>query len=449
MEAARGGFPKLPPETPEPEISLPEVNISGRVIGDADNRIYQITLENLQGERISQWKSDATGHFSAIIGVDGPFVLVASPVNQTLTRSSFSLLPGAYASPDVSRSDLVSQCDGDNYVVCNITPWSTLIHYYAAEKNLSFEEARLAINKNPWLSIDDEDPFIVWKNDPAHAGDLDIPGILEKLQRGELLEWLTDMEEWVTDSEEIAAPVGLPIITVTTLIAEGGSASPKSATVRRSDKTAFTLSPDVGYRIIAATGCPGTLSGTVFTTTPLNDPCELNALFSKTLYQIIYSAGAGGTLSGNLSQSIAHGFDSSPVTAIPATGYIFSAWSDGKTDNPRYDAGVTGDLALGAIFTPASYDLHYSAGTGGRIEGDLHQSVIFGDPGSAVTAVALPGYFFVRWSDGSIDNPRTDIAVSGNLSVQAIFENSAVYVGLHSEHWRYAFGRSKPDGSAR
>jgi hypothetical protein len=67
------------------------------------------------------------------------------------------------------------------------------------------------------------------------------------------------------------------------------------------------------------------------------------------------------------------------------------------------------------------WTLTYSAGPHGTISGATPQTVANGGSGTAVTAVANPGYRFVRWSDGSTANPRTDTNVTGNISVTANF----------------------------
>lgn len=60
----------------------------------------------------------------------------------------------------------------------------------------------------------------------------------------------------------------------------------------------------------------------------------------------------------------------------------------------------------------------------------ISQLVSQGDDGTAVKAIPEPGYVFIRWSDDSTDNPRTDINVANNISVMAIFEyhGSAVWM---------------------
>ncbi|MBK7146508.1 MAG: InlB B-repeat-containing protein [Xanthomonadales bacterium] len=65
--------------------------------------------------------------------------------------------------------------------------------------------------------------------------------------------------------------------------------------------------------------------------------------------------------------------------------------------------------------------LTYSAGSNGSIAGTSPQTVNHGSDGTAVTAVADPGYHFVQWSDASTANPRTDTNVTADVTVTAQF----------------------------
>lgn len=87
-------------------------------------------------------------------------------------------------------------------------------------------------------------------------------------------------------------------------------------------------------------------------------------------YDLIYTSGSGGTLSGELEQpEIFHGGDGQPVLAIPNPGYQFIGWSDGRTDNPRIDTGVTSDISVTANFALASPCDVNSTDTSARITG--------------------------------------------------------------------------------
>jgi hypothetical protein len=91
-----------------------------------------------------------------------------------------------------------------------------------------------------------------------------------------------------------------------------------------------------------------------------------------------------------------------------------------KSRNGEVDPlGVPYDPAVGN--TPDSFTLTYTAGPNGTITGTSPQTVPYGGDGSAVTAVPAPGHYFVEWSDGETANPRTDLNVTVNISVTAVF----------------------------
>lgn len=69
------------------------------------------------------------------------------------------------------------------------------------------------------------------------------------------------------------------------------------------------------------------------------------------IHALIYTAGTGGTLTGETTQSVEHGADGTTVTAVPDNDYCFVQWSDGSTDNPRTDTNVKADITVTAEFS--------------------------------------------------------------------------------------------------
>jgi len=138
-------------------------------------------------------------------------------------------------------------------------------------------------------------------------------------------------------------------------------------------------------------------------------------------YTLTYTAGANGSITGTTPQTVNYGACGSPVTAVPNTGYHFVRWSDGSRQNPRTDMNVTTDISVTATFTINQYILVYMGWPNGYIKGKMLQIVSYGACGSPVTAVPNTGYHFVRWSDGSTQNPRTDTNVTANKFVMATF----------------------------
>jgi hypothetical protein len=110
--------------------------------------------------------------------------------------------------------------------------------------------------------------------------------------------------------------------------------------------------------------------------------------------------------------------DTAILTVQPNEGYEFLRWLDGNTDNPR-NVIISQDTTLVAEFVVSQYSLTLSCdeqrgainGTGGEY-----------DYGSTHTFSAIPnmGNYFVQWSDGNTDNPRT-ITLTQDTTITAIF----------------------------
>ena len=156
--------------------------------------------------------------------------------------------------------------------------------------------------------------------------------------------------------------------------------------------------------------------------TDVTEAMVLTAHFAINTYTLTYTAGAGGSISGDTPQTVDHGSGGTEVEAVPVAGYHFVKWSDDSTVNPRTDTNVTGDISVSASFAINTYTLTYYGGSSAIIMGASPQTVNHGSNGTPVEAVPDTGYHFVQWSDGSTDNPRTDLNVSYNITVTAYCE---------------------------
>ncbi len=142
-------------------------------------------------------------------------------------------------------------------------------------------------------------------------------------------------------------------------------------------------------------------------------------------YTVNYQALSGGTLSGQMTQTVTHGEYTVTVTAVPKTGYRFVMWDDGVKTVQRSDC-VKRSFTVKAIFeldngTISFYDVAYKAGENGTISGKAFQAgVLYGKNTLAVTAVPDEGYYFICWSDGKTEATRSDI-VKGNAEYTALF----------------------------
>ena len=107
---------------------------------------------------------------------------------------------------------------------------------------------------------------------------------------------------------------------------------------------------------------------------------------------------AHGEVQGETRQRLGEGETGTPVTAVARNGYVFTEWSDGRTDNPRTDSGLDSDTVVYAIFEPV-YDIVFVTTEGGRIvSGETSQRIVGDGVTSPVTAEAEPGYRFLGWS---------------------------------------------------
>jgi uncharacterized delta-60 repeat protein len=143
--------------------------------------------------------------------------------------------------------------------------------------------------------------------------------------------------------------------------------------------------------------------------------------------------GLGGALSPPIPQSVADG-DAVQFVVLPLPGFgveSVSGCPNGTLVGNTYLTGpVTADCTVEAVFTASQtmYDLKYFATLGGSLTGPAVQSVMAGGDGETVSAIADPGHFFVQWSDGSLDQDRTDTHVVGNIDVTAQFAPTGTLV---------------------
>ena len=151
------------------------------------------------------------------------------------------------------------------------------------------------------------------------------------------------------------------------------------------------------------------------TTTPEPEPVQVPK------YTVTIKAGDGGTVS---SAGGTYNKDSQfSVTATPNAEYLFQAWSDGNTDNPR-TIKVGADLTITANFVKKQYDLTVTVVGDGAVAEEV---VIQGgryNSGSQIklTATAAEGWEFTSWTGAieSTDNPVT-VTLDGAKEVTATF----------------------------
>ncbi len=206
--------------------------------------------------------------------------------------------------------------------------------------------------------------------------------------------------------------------------------------------TAVTAVPDEGYKLkgwyedSVSDGNLLIAAGETFSGGPIwyygDGTTTYYVAFEPIEYICTYYAATGGTVNGFVYRcdsiaTVLTGYATAEILAVPESGYVFTGWSDGRTDNPRVDI-IDPDNPQPVTVTARfvrGYTLTYTAGAGGTITGASIQGVPAGEDGTEVTAVPNAGCSFVRWSDGVMTATRKDTNVTSDLSVTAEFSRGS------------------------
>ena len=110
--------------------------------------------------------------------------------------------------------------------------------------------------------------------------------------------------------------------------------------------------------------------------------------------------------------------DTATITAVANPGYRFVCWYDCDT-NITKSVVVTGDLTCVAYFEAEQYSVVVNSSD--TLLGTVSGGGVFEySEECTITATPTEGYYFLRWSDGNTDNPRT-ITVTQDTILTAIF----------------------------
>ncbi len=200
--------------------------------------------------------------------------------------------------------------------------------------------------------------------------------------------------------------------------------------------SAVTAVPNAGFAFAAWSG-PGFLASTAnpLTVASVGQNLAVTATFVPLSHTVTFVAGPHGSLSGTLSQTVAHGGSCTAVTAVPNGGYALLDWTGTAgfttaTGNPLTVANVTSDLTITANFAQAYTVTFVVSGTGSLL-GSTSQVVASGGSCSAVTAVPGAGWAFLNWTGTggfvtTTTNPLTVTGVTANLTLFANFSRLPV-----------------------
>lgn len=109
------------------------------------------------------------------------------------------------------------------------------------------------------------------------------------------------------------------------------------------------------------------------------------------------------------------------IQAIPNSGFRFTQWNDGNTENPRMFF-ITKNTTFIAFFAPGQYSLttRSNGEEYGTTQGDTIADYL---TNVQISATANYGYHFTQWSDGNTNNPRT-ISLTKDTNLVALFKKN-------------------------
>ena len=235
----------------------------------------------------------------------------------------------------------------------------------------------------------------------------------------------TEQNITVTISENTTLTANFEIgsYTLTVDSGSGGAVSSSGGTYDYGTQVTLSAIPDSGYGFVNWSN--GSTEQNI--TVTISENTTLTANFEIGSYTLTVDSGAGGAVS-----SSGGTYDDGAQVSITATadsGYSFSSWSDGSTEQSR-TITITQDTTLTANFsentsssggTTASYTLAVSSGAGGSVSstGGTY------DDGAqvSITATADSGYSFSSWSDGSTEQSRT-ITITQDTTLTANFSEN-------------------------
>ena len=143
----------------------------------------------------------------------------------------------------------------------------------------------------------------------------------------------------------------------------------------------------------------------------------LTALFDRNEYVLtVVCDSSQGTVTG---AGVYLFGDTATVVVEPNEGFVFSHWEETGSTELMIDTVMNGDVTLTVLFDTVYYTLAVSSNNPdwGSVSGSGEYAY-----GSEVEITATPneGYYFVRWSDGELDNPRV-VVVMEDMELTAEF----------------------------
>jgi len=243
----------------------------------------------------------------------------------------------------------------------------------------------------------------------------------------------------ITADCTVVANFAIDTFTVTPSVGTpSGSISPLGPqTVNFGATTAFTLTPAANFHIASVGGtCGGSLVSNTYTTAAIIVDCTVVANFTVDTFDLTYTAGAGGSISGTTPQTVDYGTDGTEVNAVPNPTFHFVDWSDAVATALRTDTNVMADINVTANFAIDTFTVTSSVGTpsgsisplGGQSvdSGSTTQFTLTPDPNYKIDSVGGTCGGSLEGSTYTTAAINADCTVVANFAIEVFTVTSSV-----------------------
>lgn len=189
--------------------------------------------------------------------------------------------------------------------------------------------------------------------------------------------------------------------------------------------------PDADYKFTKWTKNGGDYSSSsTLNITNVTENMTFSAEFASDVpsYTVQFIAGSNGTISGTLVQTVSIGGSTTPVTAVPNTGYTFAKWTLAGVEYSAVETLQINNVISNMTFTAEFAAIHtvtFTALSDGVINGLSPQNIPDGGSTGIVVAVPDKGFSFLKWTlagnDFSVDNPIVIGNVTTDMALIAKF----------------------------
>ncbi len=231
---------------------------------------------------------------------------------------------------------------------------------------------------------------------------------------------------------DIAPLASFPLHVLTTNVTGNGAVTriPDYAAYSDSALVELTAEPDPGWAFTGWTG--GITSTTNPVTIAMQSDSTITANFIIPEYSITRNVLGSGSIELSPDQFTYGLGDTVVVTAVPDSGYVFMAWSEGLSGTQNPDTLIMiSDITITANFAQALYQITTTVNGNGSITVDPDMEFYADGDTISFEAIPDPGWKFGEWSDGLTGktNPAK-IVIQSDTTVTATFTQDAFTVTL-------------------